>query len=284
MATLSSTGSEVREAPPAHPGPDRPASSEPLRSILDNSSLLIGAQVIASVLAMVLTVLVSRALGDAEFGRFTLALSLTTILGVPPVARPLGAFGKMQEASAGKDTTTGHWEMAGLQVDKGFPTFPNGFPAEMIARFEKLIGRGVLGNKPASGTTIIEEGFPSDSFLIVVRGRVDVRIDRGEGRASVGHLGRPASFGEVGLLLDEPRSATVVAETDGLVLRFGAVAFQDLFHTVPEFGLETARHLARRLREVSARLPLPESDVVKRPTADEQLTEEAPAPAPVIEQ
>jgi phosphopentomutase len=82
---------------------------------------------------------------------------LTTILGVPPVARPLGAFGKMQEASAGKDTTTGHWEMAGLQVDKGFPTFPNGFPAEMIARFEKLIGRGVLGNKPASGTTIIEE-------------------------------------------------------------------------------------------------------------------------------
>ncbi len=82
---------------------------------------------------------------------------LTTILGVPPVARPLGAFGKMKEASAGKDTTTGHWEMAGLQVDKGFPTFPKGFPAEMIARFEKLIGRGVLGNKPASGTTIIEE-------------------------------------------------------------------------------------------------------------------------------
>jgi len=82
---------------------------------------------------------------------------LTTILGVPPVARPQAAFGKMREASAGKDTTTGHWEMAGLQVDKGFPTFPEGFPAEMIARFEKLTGRGVLGNKPASGTAIIEE-------------------------------------------------------------------------------------------------------------------------------
>jgi phosphopentomutase len=82
---------------------------------------------------------------------------LTTILGVPPVAAPTGAFGKMRETSNGKDTTTGHWEMTGLQVDKGFPTFPEGFPAEMISRFEKQIGRGTLGNKPASGTAIIEE-------------------------------------------------------------------------------------------------------------------------------
>jgi phosphopentomutase len=82
---------------------------------------------------------------------------LTTILGVPPVAAPRGAFGKMREASAGKDTTTGHWEMAGLQVDTAFPTFPNGFPAEMMKRFEQAIGRGTLGNKTASGTEIIEE-------------------------------------------------------------------------------------------------------------------------------
>ncbi len=82
---------------------------------------------------------------------------LTTILGVPPVAAPTGAFGKMQETSNGKDTTTGHWEMTGLQVDKGFPTFPAGFPSEMMARFEKQIGRGVLGNKPASGTVILDE-------------------------------------------------------------------------------------------------------------------------------
>jgi O-antigen/teichoic acid export membrane protein len=82
MGTLPLTESGVREAPPAPPGPDRPASAEPLRSILTNSSLLIGAQVIASVLAMVLTVLVSRGFGDAEFGRFHLALSLTTIFGV----------------------------------------------------------------------------------------------------------------------------------------------------------------------------------------------------------
>jgi phosphopentomutase len=82
---------------------------------------------------------------------------LTTILGVPPVAAPRAAFGKMREASAGKDTTTGHWEMAGLQVDTAFPTFPDGFPAEMMKRFEQQIGRGTLGNKTASGTAIIEE-------------------------------------------------------------------------------------------------------------------------------
>jgi phosphopentomutase len=82
---------------------------------------------------------------------------LTTILGVPPVAAPRAAFGKMREASAGKDTTTGHWEMAGLQVSDAFPTFPNGFPEEFMRRFEKEIGRGTLGNKTASGTEIIEE-------------------------------------------------------------------------------------------------------------------------------
>jgi phosphopentomutase len=85
---------------------------------------------------------------------------LTTILGVPPVAAPRAAFGKMREASAGKDTTTGHWEMAGLQVSEAFPTFPRGFPDEFMRRFEKEIGRGTLGNKPASGTEIIEELGP----------------------------------------------------------------------------------------------------------------------------
>jgi phosphopentomutase len=82
---------------------------------------------------------------------------LTSILGVPPVAAPKGAFGKMREASAGKDTTTGHWEMCGLCVDKPFPTFPQGFPQPMIDAFAKEIGRGVLGNKTASGTTILDE-------------------------------------------------------------------------------------------------------------------------------
>ncbi len=83
--------------------------------------------------------------------------NLTTILGVPPAARPAGAYGKMVEASAGKDTTTGHWEIAGLRVEKPFSLFPEGFPPEILEPFKRRTGRGVLGNKPASGTVILEE-------------------------------------------------------------------------------------------------------------------------------
>jgi phosphopentomutase len=74
-----------------------------------------------------------------------------------PSAAPLAAFGKGATHSPGKDTTTGHWEMAGIWLPQAFPTYPNGFPAELIAEFERQIGRGTLGNKPASGTEIIKE-------------------------------------------------------------------------------------------------------------------------------
>jgi phosphopentomutase len=70
---------------------------------------------------------------------------------------PIGAYGKGATHSPGKDTTTGHWEMAGVWLDQAFPTYPHGFPREVIAEFEKQIGRGTLGNKPASGTEIIKE-------------------------------------------------------------------------------------------------------------------------------
>jgi len=68
---------------------------------------------------------------------------------------PRGAFGRMAEASPGKDSVTGHWEMAGVVLDRPFPTFPGGFSAETIAEFERRIGRGSLGNVVASGTEII---------------------------------------------------------------------------------------------------------------------------------
>ena len=71
------------------------------------------------------------------------------------VDAPKGCFGKLREVSAGKDTTTGHWEIAGVQLAQAFPTFPNGFPQDFIERFEKAVGRGTLGNKPASGTAIL---------------------------------------------------------------------------------------------------------------------------------
>lgn len=77
--------------------------------------------------------------------------------GLSPANRPAGAFGKCALASPGKDTTTGHWEMAGILLEKPFPLYPHGFPPEVVAAFESKIGRKVLGNKPASGTEIIKE-------------------------------------------------------------------------------------------------------------------------------
>jgi phosphopentomutase len=76
---------------------------------------------------------------------------------VPPTENPEASYGRMAEKSAGKDTTTGHWEMAGIITKKPFPVYPNGFPAELIKAYEEVIGRRVLGNKAASGTAIIEE-------------------------------------------------------------------------------------------------------------------------------
>jgi phosphopentomutase len=82
------------------------------------------------------------------------------ILGVPPEPAPLAAYGRMAEQSAAKDTTIGHWEIAGLVSPEPLPTYPNGFPAELIAEYERRIGRKTLGNYPASGTVIIEELGP----------------------------------------------------------------------------------------------------------------------------
>ena len=76
---------------------------------------------------------------------------------LPPAAEPEGAFGKAAIFSNGKDTTVGHWEMAGLVTPRPFPTYPNGFPNRIVIPFQQAIGRTVLGNKPASGTEIIKE-------------------------------------------------------------------------------------------------------------------------------
>src|SRR5690606_26122192 len=83
--------------------------------------------------------------------------NIADIAGIPPVEKPKGCFGKMAEASVGKDTMTGHWELMGLHVTIPFQTYPNGFPDKLIEAFEKETGRPVIGNKPASGTEIIAE-------------------------------------------------------------------------------------------------------------------------------
>lgn len=79
------------------------------------------------------------------------------IEGIDSAENPIGSFGKSLEISNGKDTTTGHWEIAGLHIEEPFKTYPQGFPEHVISKFEELTGRKVLGNKPASGTQIIEE-------------------------------------------------------------------------------------------------------------------------------
>jgi len=77
--------------------------------------------------------------------------------GIPPAAAPAGAYGRCTLASPGKDTTTGHWEMAGIHLAKPFPLYPEGFPPEVLDEFERRIGRHWLGNVAASGTEIIKE-------------------------------------------------------------------------------------------------------------------------------
>ncbi len=77
--------------------------------------------------------------------------------GIPAVEKPIGAYGRLTEVSAGKDTTTGHWELGGVSLKRPFPTFPGGFPEDFVKRYEGRIGRQTLGNYPASGTVIIEQ-------------------------------------------------------------------------------------------------------------------------------
>ena len=98
----------------------------------------------------------SRPLALPNLVRLGLA-NIAPLAHLNPSASPIGAYGKGATHSPGKDTTTGHWEMAGVWLDHAFPVYPHGFPRELIAEFERQIGRGTIGNKPASGTEIIKE-------------------------------------------------------------------------------------------------------------------------------
>jgi phosphopentomutase len=109
----------------------------------------------------------SRPLKLPNLVRLGLA-SIKPLAHLEPPASPAGCFGRGATHSPGKDTTTGHWEMAGIWLAQAFPVYPHGFPPELIAEFEKQIGRRTIGNKPASGTEILKElgeehvrtGFP----------------------------------------------------------------------------------------------------------------------------
>lgn len=83
--------------------------------------------------------------------------NIVSVQGVSPCSAPIASYGKCAEASVGKDTTTGHWEMMGLHLVSGFPTYPDGFPLELMESFERETGEGWLGNYAASGTAIIQD-------------------------------------------------------------------------------------------------------------------------------
>jgi phosphopentomutase len=97
-----------------------------------------------------------RPLHLPNFSKLGLA-NIKPLTGIKPAAEPAGAYGKCALASPGKDTTTGHWEMVGIHLEKPFPLFPHGFSREVMDEFERRIGRHTIGNKAASGTEIIKE-------------------------------------------------------------------------------------------------------------------------------
>ena len=101
---------------------------------------------------------VARQAGGLELPRLAeLGLGhCASIAGLPAVPSPAAAHGSCEPVSAGKDSTTGHWEICGLSLARPFPTYPGGFPEAVIAEFSRLTGRGVLGNTPASGTAVLD--------------------------------------------------------------------------------------------------------------------------------
>ena len=135
----------------------------------------------------------ARAVGGLALptlGRLGLG-NILSIPGVQPQASPAGYYGKMIERSPGKDSVTGHWEMMGIVLERPFPTFPDGFPKEIISEFERRIGSRVIGNFPASGTEIIRQlgmehvrsGFPivytsADSVFQIAAHEAVIPVER----------------------------------------------------------------------------------------------------------
>lgn len=102
---------------------------------------------------------IARAVGGLKLPNLAAAGlgNIEPLLGVAPTAHPTGAWGMLQPRSAGKDSTTGHWEIAGVHLAKPFPTYPHGFPDDVIAEFARRTGRGVIGNVVGSGTKVLDD-------------------------------------------------------------------------------------------------------------------------------
>src|SRR5688500_10840029 len=116
--------------------------------------------------------------------------------------------------------------------------------------------------------TIVKQGDPSDSFLVVSEGTAVVTADRGDGEVQLGEIPLPSSLGEVSLLLREPRTATVTARGNVQALKFSAKAFEAMFRKIPEFGTALAEGLAYRLQRLSDRIEIPGAIGPQPPAAE----------------
>src|SRR5689334_9024440 len=118
--------------------------------------------------------------------------NLLPMPGVRPTLAPRGARAKLMEKSAGKDSTTGHWEMMGLTLDQPFPTYPNGFPRELLDRWSERVQRGWVGNVAASGTEIIarlgEQHQKSGEFIVYTSADSVFQVAAHEGTVPVDQL------------------------------------------------------------------------------------------------
>ncbi len=172
----------------------------------------------------------SRALALPNLLRLGLA-NIAPLAHLPPASSPIAAYGKGATHSPGKDTTTGHWEMAGVWLDQAFPTYPHGFPRDLIAEFEKRIGRETLGNKPASGTEIIkelgEEHVRTGKPIVYTSGDSVFQIAAHEDVIPIGELYRMC--GVARKLLDGPN-------------RVGRVIARPFAGTPGHFARTTRRH------------------------------------------
>jgi len=140
--------------------------------------------------------------------------NIRPLAGLDPASEPEGAYGKATLLSPGKDTTAGHWEMAGIILDRAFPTYPHGFPRDLLDRFEQAIGRRTLGNYPASGTEIIRllgsEHLKTGRPIVYTSGDSVFQIAAHEGVIPIEELYRQCRIARE-LLQGEHRVGRVIA-------------------------------------------------------------------------
>jgi len=156
---------------------------------------------------------------------------------LPAVASPTGAFGMMAPASAGKDSTTGHWEIAGVHLERPFPTYPAGFPREVTAQFERATGRRVIGNVVGSGTDVIarfgEEQLETGGWIVYTSADSVFQVAAHEGVISLGELYRGCEVARAQLVPPNDVSRVIARPFEGAPGRFIRTANRRDFSIAP---------------------------------------------------